>query len=142
MSLDGRSILVFEDDMELARSWVEVLEARGAETEIVRRRTVAEDRCRERRFDLVVCDIIVLSPEGSPLPDGGVLLIGHLRNGQAHDLPDWCRSVPILAVTGAGVAIAQNARGVGADHALLKPFKPDLLADRVEAILAAPAQDD
>lgn len=135
MTLSGHSVLIFEDDAELSGSWHQELTARGADVEVLRKRADAEQRCRDRRFDLIVSDVIVLNPDGAPVPDGGILFIGHLRAGQLANLPDWCLTVPVMAVTGAGVSVGQNARGVGADHVLLKPFPASLLAERIEAIL-------
>lgn len=88
----------------------------------------------EHRYDVVISDLFIKAREGDGRGQGGVTLIGALRSGLL-DFPDWGRTVPIVAITGASayngfdpLAVAAN---VGATAVLRKPFSSVELTEAV-----------
>lgn len=73
----------------------------------------------ERAYGLVITDLVFLS--------GGIDLVQRIR--AADD------QVPILAMTGYGQEVAQEALDAGADHVLRKPFHLFEVRDLVERFI-------
>lgn len=113
-------IMVIEDNPEIARSVRRTLEAQRYEVEVSNGGFEGEAKAASDSYDLIVLDLM--------LPD---------RDGM-----DICRSLrrhgiktPILMLTSLS-ATEQKVNGLraGADDYLTKPFEPDELLARIEAV--------
>ncbi len=113
-------VLVVEDDRPLAATLARVLEAEGHDVEVVGDGNDAVRRARERRFDLVVLDVMLPGMDG-------IAVCRRLRS---------TGSVPILLLTALG-GTEERVRGLdsGADDYLVKPFAYEELLARVRALL-------
>ena len=117
--MSGR-LLIVEDDRRIAE-WVQTyLERAGFTAEIARDGRAGLDRARKTKPDLVILDLTL------PYLDG-VSLCEALRRES---------DVPIIMLT-AREAPADRIRGLesGADDYIVKPFEPDEVVARVEAVL-------
>lgn len=126
--LEGRRLLVVEDNRECAdamREWLEICGARVTTAPTV---TAALARVRARRPDLMVIDV--------NLPDGtGWDLLDRVR-----DTVPEATTVPVVAITGAPPAeMAPSARAHGVRHVIGKPIAPAALADALTDCLAGVA---
>ena len=113
-------VLIVEDDRRIAE-WVQTyLERAGFTAEIARDGRAGLDRARKTKPDLVILDLTL------PYLDG-VSLCETLRRES---------DVPIIMLT-AREAPADGIRGLesGADDYIVKPFEPDEVVARVEAVL-------
>ena len=135
------AVLLFEDDLDLARQWAQALRELGVHVEHVWSVEAAEAACAETRFDVVVCDVFVQGPEGKFVPRGGYTLISYLRHPALEKTPTWGKGVPIIVVTGSpkahGFDALAFAKGLGADVGLRKPLTPEALVMEVFAFLDA-----
>ena len=117
--MSGR-VLIVEDDRRIAE-WVQTyLERAGFTAEIARDGREGLERSRKTKPDLVILDLTL------PYLDG-VSLCQTLRRES---------DVPIIMLT-AREAPADRIRGLesGADDYIVKPFEPDEVVARVEAVL-------
>ena len=117
--MSGR-LLIVEDDRRIAE-WVQTyLERAGFTAEIARDGRAGLERARKTKPDLVILDLTL------PYLDG-VSLCQTLRRES---------DVPIIMLT-AREAPADRIRGLesGADDYIVKPFEPDEVVARVEAVL-------
>lgn len=135
-------ILLMEDDFDQAFLYAEYLRKKGHEVIHMETAHAALEALEVERFDLVITDIFVRSGAAS-LPDGGLTLIGRLRNQEVLRL-DRAPRLPVIAISG-GYATAQPdvltlARSMGADTCIKKPVALDLLAQEVDRLLEE-AQD-
>ena len=113
-------VLIVEDDRRIAE-WVQTyLERAGFTAEIARDGRAGLERARKTKPDLVILDLTL------PYLDG-VSLCETLRRES---------DVPIIMLT-AREAPADRIRGLesGADDYIVKPFEPDEVVARVEAVL-------
>ena len=113
-------VLIVEDDRRIAE-WVQTyLERAGFTAEIARDGRAGLERARKTKPDLVILDLTL------PYLDG-VSLCQTLRRES---------DVPIIMLT-AREAPADRIRGLesGADDYIVKPFEPDEVVARVEAVL-------
>ncbi|MCY4516492.1 MAG: response regulator transcription factor [Acidimicrobiaceae bacterium] len=113
-------VLIVEDDRRIAE-WVQTyLERAGFTAEIARDGRAGLDRARKMKPDLVILDLTL------PYLDG-VSLCETLRRES---------DVPIIMLT-AREAPSDRIRGLesGADDYIVKPFEPDEVVARVEAVL-------
>jgi two-component system response regulator MprA len=120
-------VLVVEDDGRLAATLDRVLEAEGYEVELAADGPQALRSARERRFDLVVLDVMLPGLDG-------IAVCRRLRaTGQ----------VPILLLTALG-GTEERVKGLdaGADDYLVKPFAYQELLARVRALLRRVAPND
>ena len=121
------SILLLEDDYELAETLKELLEESGYNVDMVHTGNDAIDASYDNKYDLYVFDINV--------PDlTGIELLESLR--QADD------ATPTIFIS-ALVDINTIAKGfeVGADDYIKKPFYPQELLIRVKAKLSSITKD-
>jgi DNA-binding response OmpR family regulator len=118
-------ILVAEDDPKQANLIRLYLERDGHQVLVVNDGRSAVERCRQRRPDLVVLDVMM------PRVDG-LDVCRILRGGPDPVAPD----VPVLLVT-ARTSEDDVLLGLdlGADDYLTKPYSPRILAARVRALL-------
>ncbi len=124
-----------EDDRDLLNQWASSFEGIGFEVAMSASRTEAEAFLNETRFDALVTDIFVESGGAVTAGEGGLLLIGHVRNPGLGFTPEWAKTMPIVAVTAtqaSRVTQAQTsptfdplnfASGGGADSTMRKPFE-------------------
>lgn len=120
-------ILVIEDEKSLAAALKALLEKRGYAVDTVHDGAEAVKRLElySKDYDLVVLDWIL--PQRS-----GQEILQHMRRGGM--------TVPVLMLTGK-YSVADRVAGLraGADDYLIKPFSPNELIARIEALLRRPA---
>jgi DNA-binding response OmpR family regulator len=121
------SILVVEDDPGIALGLEDDLKLEGYDVEVARDGEIALARARERRFDLIVLDLML------PHKDG-YQVCRELR----HDGMD----APIIMLT-ARTQEAEKVLGLemGADDYVTKPFSPIELRARIKAVLRRTSRD-
>jgi DNA-binding response OmpR family regulator len=114
------SILIVEDEPDIAEGLGEVLEDEGHEVKVAHDGEAAKAALETARFDLVITDIMM------PKLDGARLLA-------------WIRSqdstgkVPVIVMSAAPIDKATRAR---ASAHLAKPFELSTFMERVAAVLA------
>lgn len=121
------TILLLEDDFELAETLQELIEAEGYEVDVCHTGNDAIDISYEKSYDLYVFDINV--------PDiSGLELLESLRHAE-----DKTPAIFISAL----VDLNTIAKGfeVGADDYIKKPFYPEELLIRIKAKLARQTQE-
>jgi len=120
------SILVADDEEGIRSLLVHWLQRQGHTVAAVGSAVEAAALLGERRFDLVITDIVM--PGGD-----GFELIASFRKAQP--------TARIVAISGGGKYLQGSdclkiARGLGANAAVMKPFKWDELQDAIDAALA------
>jgi two-component system response regulator MprA len=115
------AILVVDDDAGLRRALRRVLVSQGFEVELAEDGLAALSRLRERRFDLVVLDVMMPGTDG-------IEVCERLRSDGAE--------LPVLMLT-ARDAVRDRVTGLeaGADDYLVKPFANEELVARIRALL-------
>ena len=133
------SVLIFEDDADLVSQWFEVLKANDLVPEHAPTLSAAEELCRMKQFDVIVSDIFIRGAHKNFVPEGGISFIHHLRAPASANLPEWCRQVPIIAVTGANIVnqfdVFKTLKPLKKVTFLRKPFTPDELVAQVLEVL-------
>ena len=121
------SILVVEDDPAIALGLEDDLKLEGYDVEVARDGETALARARERRFDLIVLDLML------PHKDG-YQVCRELRHGGM--------DAPIIMLT-ARTQEAEKVLGLemGADDYVTKPFSPIELRARIKAVLRRTSRD-
>lgn len=104
---DPRRALVVEDDPGVRSLLRHALEQMGFVVTCAQQKEEALRLWEEGEYSLVVTDLVLG-------PSGGDELIRAIRNRGG--------KVPILAITGFGQEVAQEALDAGADYILRKPF--------------------
>lgn len=120
------SILVADDEEGIRNLLVHWLQRQGHTAAAVGSAVEASSLLLERRFDLVITDIVM--PGGD-----GFELIASFRKAQP--------TARIVAISGGGKYLQGSdclkiARGLGANAAVMKPFKWDELQDAIDTALA------
>jgi len=123
MDSDGRRVLIVEDDAAIARLMQMHIEAAGHKTRCCADGNKAIELLQEEPWKLVVLDRML------PGADGMRVLRFIRRSSQEEVLP-------VLMVTALGQT-AERVHGLneGADDYLAKPFEPEELVARVQALL-------
>ena len=122
---ESLSILVADDEESIRHLLSSWLKSRGHEVVSVANAQDATGYLRERRFDLVITDVV--------MPDGdGFELIGAFRKAQSE--------TRILAMSGGGRFLQGNdclkiALGLGAHAVLMKPFGWEQLQAAIDEAL-------
>ncbi len=132
-------ILIMEDDELQSALFAAGLRGIDHEVTVAHSGTEALKLLSERAFDLLITDIIV-NRDGRSVADGGVLLIGRLRSGNANPTLRANAQIPIIAMSGAVSHIGMEnilnmAQGIGADEVLAKPFFPGDMHEVVTRLL-------
>jgi DNA-binding response OmpR family regulator len=121
-------ILLMDDEDALRAIMVEVLTEEGHEVIESADGRIALDEEVVASVDLMITDIIMPDVEGVE----AIRSVVRIR-------PD----LPIIAISGGGRTVTVDflpvARGLGAMDTLKKPFTPDELVERVEALLSGRA---
>jgi CheY-like chemotaxis protein len=122
VSLDGRSILVVDDDASTREVVAAALEAAHAEVEVAASAEEARQRLQQHAPELVIADI------GMPIEDG-FSLIRRMREGEA-------REVPAIALSAYADQTSRDAAlAAGFNAFLAKPTRTDALLQLVSRLL-------
>ncbi len=114
-TLEGKTILVADDEELMRHTIRDVLVARGCEVDIAADGNEAIDQLEEARYDLVISDINMPGPTGYEI----FVRARHARP-----------PTPVLLITAFGYDTNHSvvrARSEGLDVVLMKPFKVDQL---------------
>lgn len=118
------SVLIADDDQELADAWRRALEADGHEVTVVGDGAAAVEKLMQSRYDVVITDVI--------MPDtGGIVVSGMAR---IH-----LTSSAVIAVSGylndiSGRAKREFLSNIGVKHVLQKPVDINELSRLVEQL--------
>jgi two-component system OmpR family response regulator len=117
---DRQRILIVDDDREIARLLVELLERHDYEVEAASNAASARGLLRARSFDLVICDVRMPGESGTDL-------CRQIRNQS---------TVPIIMLT-AVCELTDRVIGLelGADDYITKPFEGRELMARIRAVM-------
>ena len=133
-----KTILIMEDDLEVAQEWRQALEEEGFRTLHACSATEAILMMQELKVDMVITDVFV-RVNGVPIPDGGLRLIGAIKQTGFENVS---KTIPVIAVTGKPIDFshAPSVLGIsqvlGADRTLYKPITRDQLIGHAQALLA------
>lgn len=116
-----KTVLVVDDDIGVQGLIRHTLESVGYRVEAAQGSEEALRLWRDRFYGLVITDLVLAS-------SGGVDLIREIRSDD--------QQVPILAITGFGQEVAQEALDAGADHLLRKPFHLFELRELIRRLMA------
>ena len=119
------SILVVDDEPDIVRVVVRIMEARGHTVATAHDGVEALDQVRASRPDVIILDV--------NLPGmNGFEVCNRLRADES------TRAIPIVMMTAAYVSIDDARRGhtTGADEYVVKPFLREVLIHNVERLLA------
>ena len=133
-------ILLLEDDAGFAEVVQMGLTDAGHDLTVAKTGSEAVAHLMASEFDVLITDIFVKS-NGRPVPDGGLLLIGRVRNAIFGSELWNARDIPIISVSGAAkLSGIQDVLGmslsVGANVALAKPFSQNKLLDAIDTLLS------
>jgi CheY-like chemotaxis protein len=117
-------ILVGDDNEQMRRLIVELLEAEGYEVSEAIDTDEVLEQVSQARPDLLVLDVQM--PGG-----GGIVALRAIRSDPA------CRGMPVLLLSGSVDLEVDLASDVGADAQLPKPFPIDEFRETVSVLLAA-----
>ncbi|WP_229507654.1 ATP-binding protein [Massilia sp. Dwa41.01b] len=122
--LDGKTILLVEDNVFSQQVGCELLQGVGASVVVAGNGSEAIERMRERRFDCVLMDVQM------PVMDG----FEATRRVRADE---GLRHTVVIAMTAnAGVEDQRRCMEAGMDDFLTKPVAPELLATTILRVLA------
>lgn len=137
-----QSVLIFEDDIDLAFQWTNYLKKRGMDVHHAMNVDEAVNFCAQIKFDFVILDMFLADADGNLIPRGGITMLTYLRNTPLKKVPAWGATVPIIVVTGAnpkrGFDPLSNAKAVGGTRSTLflrKPFKPEVLYSKIQRLM-------
>lgn len=120
MSNTSLSVLIVDDDRELAQMLTEYLGAEGFTTEVAHDGNTALTRLNAGKYDLVILDVMLPSLNGFDV-------LRSLRQ---------TLSVPVIMLTAHGTDVDRIVGlELGADDYLPKPFNPRELVARIRAVL-------
>lgn len=133
-------ILIFEDNAEFADLLRQSLEALEHDVSITALGDEAFALLSGSGFDLAIVDIFIRR-EGQVVPDGGLLLLGRLKNLRSTRAGRERRRLPVIAISGEfnnrGIGeIGNFARSFGADEILAKPFTHSELLAVIDRLLS------
>lgn len=127
------NILIFEDDVTLAESWQEVLEASGHTVEQTANLDAAMAKIYEGHIDIAFVDIFI-QKERQQVPRGGIMLISKINMISLEHKP-W-----LIAVSGRShdpsLSVLEVATKVGANEYLKKPVDLQTLLSVVDRVIA------
>lgn len=138
-------ILIMEDDVEQASLLKECLSEMRHEAIVSHNANDALRIATERRPDLLISDIFVRDKQGR-LTEGGVLLIGRIRNAGLKPQTRWMADLPVIAITGARsdesrVPTLEIATTIGASKCMEKPISFSALRAAVDELLENVSSD-
>lgn len=117
-------ILVVDDEPDIVRVVVKIMEARGHQVSTAKDGPEALERARELLPDVVILDLNLPQMDGFEV-------CRHLKTGDA------TKHIPIVMMTAAYVSVddAEHGAKVGADEYVVKPFLREVLIHNVERLL-------
>lgn len=122
-----RSVLIVDDEFELAEMLRELLSELGYEVALAINGQLALDILRERPIDLVITDMMM------PVMDGSELAVA-IRSSED------CRTTPIVMMTSLPTRELQPHPLF--DAVIRKPFTPELLLTTMDACLTNKLRSD
>ena len=124
-----KTILIMEDQTELASFWREVLEEANYRVLHASNMEEATALLSVEEIDVVITDMLIREENNTLAPSGGLSLMTHI-NLHVPNRPK------IIAVSGAhpDLHVLQHARVIGAKRTLIKPFTPEELLDAVSEV--------
>ncbi len=126
-TLEGKRILVVDDDADILAGMETTLSQTGAEITTASDGNEAIKQCKEQDPDLVVLDM------GLPKRSGFLVL-----NGIKPDRKAGSRPYVVVVTGNAGKRHEVYARSLGVDDYLNKPFRMERLVKSVETLLGKP----
>jgi len=123
-------VLIFEDDVDIARQWQRGFEAAGIATVLAHTVDAAVEAVREETFSAVVLDMFVTDNDRGYAPEGGLNVLAEI-NRLAEPRP------PVVMVSGAVNVTLVKTLGarLGAPTLLRKPATAEqLIAAVYEAV--------
>jgi len=130
-----KSILIFEDDIDLALQWSELFTLENYSVTYTSNYKEALELCKKKKYDLILCDIFIF--DNNQLSGfGGITLIQRLRRGIME--LDWTETVPIIIVSGVSNAnekLERYKEKYNASAVFEKPVEEDKLLFIVSKIL-------
>lgn len=121
------NLLIMEDDVDQGLLLSAGLQDAGHQVKIAHNSDEAWLLLTKERFDVLITDIFVRTHTGSiEAGQGGIALIGKIRQTRIADIPEDNRNMKIIALTGSGGGDSdydplKDATLVGADATLRKP---------------------
>ena len=128
------TILLLEDDRDLAQIWSRLLQMKGYSVLAESSVREALDRLISNQIDLVITDINIESTDESTMPGGHVMLDAVLKRRETGE-----SSIPVIAVSG-DLSLQVQAHKKVVDLFLSKPISLSELIDGVENLLHAPQE--
>ncbi len=122
METATKSLLIVEDNEVTREGMATILRRQGYYTREVASGHEAVELLRETRPDLILLDMLLKGDS-----DDGWGLLGLIRRH-----PDW-RSIPVIIVTGLGVACDEWASALGARTIVRKPIDTDDLLLKIQS---------
>lgn len=123
--LEGKSILMVDDDQEIIAAMQLALADTGATLHVARDGNAGLDKANTAKPDLIILDIML--PQRS-----GFLVLEKLQPRKQKGKPPY-----VIMVTGnEGKRHEAYARAMGVDDYLNKPFRMDRLLKSIETLLA------
>jgi two-component system alkaline phosphatase synthesis response regulator PhoP len=129
---DKKRLLIVDDDPDFAGAISDILESAGYETDIAHNPKTGWEALKSGKHDLLLLDIMM--GRGAE----GVMMARKIRKDES------LRDMPVLIITGMREQIAFlfpgqaiHPRFVPVDELVEKPVEPELLLDRVKALLEA-----
>ncbi len=142
------SVLIFEDDLDLARQWTKYFEEKNMIVNHALSVDEAIAYCNQTEYDAIILDIFLKDSEGKLIPRAGFTLLSYIRNSSLEKVPQWGVTVPIIVVTGTannlGFDPLKNAKSVYSSEAtdvLRKPFKPEVLYSKLTQMIKNHTED-
>ena len=126
-----KTVLILEDQLELAGYWRQTLEDAGYRVRHARNTEDAITFLSVDPIDVVVTDMLIRDEDNKLIPSGGLSLLGHL-NINVKQPPK------IIAVSGAhpDLHVLKHAEALGADRCVGKPFTATKLLSIVSELMA------
>lgn len=135
-----KQILLMEDDVDQSELLAAILIREGFDVTRCSDANEAMDQISVRRFDLVISDLFVRQSDVL-VANGGLRLIGFVRNGKRSGEQGTDFHAPIIAVSGVlggptDGHFLKIAGDLGANLQLQKPLDPMFLVEQVNRLIA------
>lgn len=129
------TVLIFEDDRDLALQWKTALEAENLSVRHAAHIEEAKAYCQQQIFDLIICDVFIQDMNGLLLRQGGFSFLHFLRGTSFEHRPEWGASVPVVVVSGAALvreySFLEFTKQFTGVTALKKPIEPESLVTHI-----------
>ena len=125
-----KTVLIMEDQLELASYWREFLEEAGYRVVHAPQMQDATSFLYVDEIDVIVTDMLIRDEDKELQASGGLTLLSHI-NLHVENKPK------IIAVSGAhpDLHVLKHAASMGADHCICKPFTSDELLSVISDLL-------